>query len=39
MTEVGSVLAPVKAQRKLVKFHEAEEEEFAEFINVLKANI
>ena len=39
VTEVGSVLAPVKAQRKLVKFHEAEEEEFAEFINVLKANI
>lgn len=39
VTEVGSVLAPVKAQRKLVKFHEAEEEEFAEFINALKANI
>lgn len=39
VTEVGSVLAPLQAERKLVVFHEAVEEEFDEFVKVLKNNI
>ena len=39
VTSVASVLAPVKAERKLLKFHEGEDEEFAAFVEALKSNI